>query len=243
MARWISCLAVMVFLVVAPAISWAICEGHCGDRAPQGCWCDDECAEYGDCCEDVCDVCEFNCPDASGGGGSDKSCEGICNDEAPSGCWCDANCVEYGDCCSDVCDWCGLNCPDETGAESGDETSAESGESGDESGETAESGFETGETAESGDESGDVEDSGEETAEEEESGESGEDTSVDGEGSASNPHPERWKGNAVLLLRADSSEEGCSSHFGGGVAWHWILLWAAVLGGIRRGQTRGREQR
>jgi len=166
--------------------------------------------------------------------------------------------VEYGDCCSDVCDWCGLNCPDETGAESGDETGAESGdetgaESGDETGaesgdetsaESGESGDETSaESGESGDESGDVEDSGEETAEEEESGESGEDTSVDGEGSASNPHPERWKGNAVLLLRADSSEEGCSSHFGGGVAWHWILFWAVLLGGIRWGQNRGREQR
>ncbi len=34
------------------------CAGYCGKRAPQGCWCDEACAVYGDCCPDVVDACE-----------------------------------------------------------------------------------------------------------------------------------------------------------------------------------------
>ena len=29
------------------------CQGHCGDKAPSGCWCDSFCKKKGDCCPDV----------------------------------------------------------------------------------------------------------------------------------------------------------------------------------------------
>ena len=38
------------------------CAGACGDQAPAGCWCDEACAGYGDCCSDKVAVCD-------GGGG------------------------------------------------------------------------------------------------------------------------------------------------------------------------------
>lgn len=33
------------------------CDGWCGMEAPQGCWCDDECYLWNDCCPDVCTSC------------------------------------------------------------------------------------------------------------------------------------------------------------------------------------------
>jgi len=33
------------------------CEGACGGESADGCWCDAECSQYGDCCMDVCDAC------------------------------------------------------------------------------------------------------------------------------------------------------------------------------------------
>lgn len=33
------------------------CEGFCGEKAPLGCWCDEQCAQYGDCCPDKSDHC------------------------------------------------------------------------------------------------------------------------------------------------------------------------------------------
>jgi hypothetical protein len=35
----------------------ATCDGFCDDRAAAGCWCDDHCDSYGDCCPDVGPVC------------------------------------------------------------------------------------------------------------------------------------------------------------------------------------------
>lgn len=35
----------------------ASCEGFCGTKAPSGCWCDTQCANYGDCCADRADAC------------------------------------------------------------------------------------------------------------------------------------------------------------------------------------------
>jgi hypothetical protein len=32
------------------------CEGSCGGQATS-CWCDNLCAQYGDCCPDICDFC------------------------------------------------------------------------------------------------------------------------------------------------------------------------------------------
>jgi subtilisin-like proprotein convertase family protein len=36
--------------------------GACGNEAPAGCWCDDQCASFGDCCPDICASCQLNCP-------------------------------------------------------------------------------------------------------------------------------------------------------------------------------------
>ena len=33
------------------------CEGQCGGQAPGGCWCDSQCARFGDCCPDKVAVC------------------------------------------------------------------------------------------------------------------------------------------------------------------------------------------
>jgi hypothetical protein len=34
------------------------CNGFCGGQAPGGCWCDDQCALYGDCCPDKATACD-----------------------------------------------------------------------------------------------------------------------------------------------------------------------------------------
>jgi hypothetical protein len=34
------------------------CAGSCGGQSDDGCWCDDQCAQFGDCCSDVADVCQ-----------------------------------------------------------------------------------------------------------------------------------------------------------------------------------------
>lgn len=34
------------------------CESHCGGQAEEGCWCDDYCSFYGDCCGDIEEVCQ-----------------------------------------------------------------------------------------------------------------------------------------------------------------------------------------
>jgi hypothetical protein len=33
------------------------CKGSCGKKSPDGCWCDDQCQAYGDCCPDKDQVC------------------------------------------------------------------------------------------------------------------------------------------------------------------------------------------
>ena len=42
------------------------CQGVCGGQGASGCWCDGECAQYGDCCADACDSCGFDCGDNPG---------------------------------------------------------------------------------------------------------------------------------------------------------------------------------
>lgn len=37
------------------------CKNSCGKQAPAGCYCDDDCKGYGDCCKDVCEVCGLSC--------------------------------------------------------------------------------------------------------------------------------------------------------------------------------------
>jgi hypothetical protein len=69
------------------------CENICGGQAPAGCFCDDQCEQFGDCCPDKqeeCDADPFSCV-------ASQSCGG----EAPGGCFCDNQCVFFGDCCDD----------------------------------------------------------------------------------------------------------------------------------------------
>lgn len=72
------------------------CEGSCGDQSLGGCWCDEECATYGDCCTDVCTFCGdlSHCgtcvPDCGGKECGDDGCGGSCGTCAV-GAWCDNN--------------------------------------------------------------------------------------------------------------------------------------------------------
>ncbi|MEM9605738.1 MAG: S8 family serine peptidase, partial [Pseudomonadota bacterium] len=72
------------------------CEDSCGGQSPDGCWCDDACVGYGDCCDNYEDECVAPPPDPN-------SCQdnNTCGSQAPGGCWCDNACVNYGDCCAD----------------------------------------------------------------------------------------------------------------------------------------------
>jgi hypothetical protein len=85
----------------APAGS---CAGSCGGQSPDGCWCDEGCCGFGDCCADKLAQCGGCDPD--GGGGPAGSCAGACGGQSPDGCWCDDGCAGFGDCCPDVCDEC-----------------------------------------------------------------------------------------------------------------------------------------
>jgi len=85
------------------------CDGHCGSESPDGCWCDSECFDFGDCCDNIC----LHCPDqdlsgeiCNDGSELEHSCEERCGQQAPGGCWCDEQCSGYGDCCEDLCIWC-----------------------------------------------------------------------------------------------------------------------------------------
>lgn len=51
----------------------ATCAGACGDQAAAGCWCDDACDGYGDCCPDKAAVCEGQ---AAGDGGGTPAATG-----------------------------------------------------------------------------------------------------------------------------------------------------------------------
>jgi hypothetical protein len=69
------------------------CDGNCGGQAPGGCFCDDLCEQFGDCCadkEEECDADPNSCIDSN-----------TCGGQAPGGCFCDSLCVQFGDCCDD----------------------------------------------------------------------------------------------------------------------------------------------
>jgi hypothetical protein len=70
------------------------CIDHCGGLSPDGCYCDEACTSYGDCCDDYVSVC------AESG-----SCAGNCGGSAGS-CYCDDACSGYGDCCDDYVPEC-----------------------------------------------------------------------------------------------------------------------------------------
>lgn len=79
-----------------PADDANSCADSCGAQAAGGCWCDDQCSKYGDCCSDVLAACK-----------PAQSCNDSCGGKAPSGCWCDSQCAQYGDCCGDKTQECG----------------------------------------------------------------------------------------------------------------------------------------
>lgn len=81
------------------------CVGSCGGQSPGGCWCDDLCESFGNCCADKAAVCDAPPPDPD-------SCEGHCGAQAPGGCWCDDACVSFGNCCADKVAACGSPPPD-----------------------------------------------------------------------------------------------------------------------------------
>jgi len=66
----------------------------CGGEAPGGCFCDETCIQWGDCCIDgPCEaevLPQFSCV-----------ASGSCGEQTPGGCFCDATCDQYGDCCID----------------------------------------------------------------------------------------------------------------------------------------------
>ncbi len=68
------------------------CYGACGGQSPDGCWCDDGCAEYGDCCGNI----EQACVEDVGG-----------NEPPPAGDWtCPETWIGDGECD------CGCGAPD-----------------------------------------------------------------------------------------------------------------------------------
>ncbi len=67
------------------------CEGACGFESADGCHCDHECEDRGDCCDDFDSICV-----------PDGSCAGACGDQSLDDCYCDAECLDEGDCCPDI---------------------------------------------------------------------------------------------------------------------------------------------
>ena len=81
------------------------CSGKCGGQVTDGgssCWCDSQCASFGDCCEDKAAVCD-------GGDTGAPSCVGNCGGSSGTGsdkCYCDSQCTGFNDCCSDFTATC-----------------------------------------------------------------------------------------------------------------------------------------
>jgi hypothetical protein len=95
------------------------CAGSCGGQALSGCWCDEYCAFFGDCCADIGPVCASGDELVVPGPGPWDSCAGTCGGVARSGCGCDPDCVLRGDCCDDFCAMCTAEpcpppCPSDT---------------------------------------------------------------------------------------------------------------------------------
>ncbi len=65
--------------------------GGGGSGGSSSCYCDAQCAQYGDCCS--------SCAQGSGGSGSGTGGSGSGSGGSAS-CYCDAQCAQYGDCCS-----------------------------------------------------------------------------------------------------------------------------------------------
>lgn len=84
----------MVLLMFQGNAAAQSCQGICGEQSTGGCWCDDQCEGYGDCCNDY--VAECFGPVGCGDSGE------FCGGQSPDGCWCDDKCQGFGDCCVDI---------------------------------------------------------------------------------------------------------------------------------------------
>ena len=82
------------------------CDGFCGLQNPAGCWCDDGCFGFGDCCADICEFCEE-------GNEEPCSCVPDCEgkDCGADGCFSTCGECEEGMACSEaqICEACGEN--------------------------------------------------------------------------------------------------------------------------------------
>ena len=111
------------------------CLGNCGKKAAGGCWCDANCAKYGDCCADLQTACGGTVDGGAGGAGGTGGASGtggsaaggtgggsafpgctaaLCGTSTSSkdvgtgkACYCDATCATYGDCCTNKTSVCG----------------------------------------------------------------------------------------------------------------------------------------
>lgn len=73
------------------------CAGACGASA-DGCFCDEVCQQFNDCCPDKAQVCPAS---------PARACDNQCGGQSGSGCWCDPSCPMFGDCCSGYYQSCG----------------------------------------------------------------------------------------------------------------------------------------
>lgn len=99
---WDDCCAEQALdLCGAEGCELSTCTGFCGGQSPGGCFCDEACVSFSDCCPDVCNSCcnflDFcdqcsTCINACGGSG------GLCS--------CDEDCRLRGDYCFDLCEHC-----------------------------------------------------------------------------------------------------------------------------------------
>lgn len=73
------------------------CKGVCGQKSSDGCFCDELCEKYGDCCPDKAEVC------------SPLTCRNNCGKKVSANgktCYCDSSCRSYNDCCDDISSYC-----------------------------------------------------------------------------------------------------------------------------------------
>jgi len=79
----------------------------CDEQSAEGCWCDSQCTDFGDCCSDRAVVCEGAEPTPEPtpepeAGSCNGSTGDFCGGKSSDGCWCDSECAGFGDCCDDI---------------------------------------------------------------------------------------------------------------------------------------------
>lgn len=88
------------------------CQTSCDGASSDGsCWCDDQCSQQGDCCDDYEQYCanpeEPEEPEDDDPPASTNSCQERCGGaSSDESCYCDDECSEYGDCCADYEQYC-----------------------------------------------------------------------------------------------------------------------------------------